>query len=146
MRTQSRPCGRCSKATPSSPNNASRSIRGNLSGTWDKSLSAAYPVLQSLVGTEFFSALTRAYGLACPSQLGDLDQFGARFGDFLRDFVHVAQYPYFPDLATLEWALHRAHYAENATALDPAELAQWSPQLLDDAYLTLSSCLPLDRL
>lgn len=111
--------------------------RGNLSGTWDKTLSAAYPVLQSLVGTEFFSALARAYGLACPSQLGDLNQFGAHFSDFLRDFVHVAQYPYFPDMAKLEWALHTAYYAENATALDPAELAQWSPQLLDDAHLTL---------
>jgi hypothetical protein len=110
--------------------------RGNLSGTWDKTLIAAYPVLQALVGEEFFSALARAYGLAYPSQMGDLNQFGARFSDFLRDFAHVAQYPYFPDMAKLEWALHCAHYAENATALHPAELAQWSPQLLDEAHLT----------
>ena len=109
--------------------------RGNLSGTWNKTLSAAYPVLQALVGEEFFGALARAYGLAYPSRQGDLNQFGAHFSDFLRDFAHVAQYPYFPDMATLEWALHRAHYAGNATALNSTELAQWSPQLLDDAHL-----------
>lgn len=110
--------------------------RGNLSGIWDKTLTAAYPVLQALVGEEFFSALTRAYGKAHPSELGDLNQFGARFSDFLRDFPHVAQYPYFPDMAKLEWALHIAHYADNAAPLNPAELAQLSPELLDGAYLS----------
>ncbi|HCN88302.1 MAG TPA: DUF2063 domain-containing protein [Oxalobacteraceae bacterium] len=109
--------------------------RGNLSATWDKTLSAAYPVLHGLVGAEFFSALARAYGFAHPSQSGDLNRFGAHFSDFLQDFAHVAQYPYFPDMARLEWALHTAHYADNAPALDPAELAQWSPQVLDGAHL-----------
>ena len=40
-------------------------------------------------------------------------------------------------MARLEWSLHTAHHAENATALDPAELAQCAPQLFDDAQLSL---------
>jgi uncharacterized protein (UPF0276 family) len=110
--------------------------RGNLTGIWDKTLSSAYPVLKALVGEEFFSALTRAYGMAHPSVLGDLNQFGAHFDDFLAGFSHVAQYPYFPDMAKLEWALHTAHYADNVELLDPAGLTQLSPDQLDAACVS----------
>jgi uncharacterized protein len=109
--------------------------RGNLTGAWDKTLSSAFPVLKALVGDEFFTALARAYGKAHPSQVGDLNQFGARFSDFLNDFPHVADYPYFPDVARLEWALHRAHYAEDAQPIDPARLMLLTPEQLDAAHL-----------
>ena len=109
--------------------------RGHLSATWDKTLAAAYPVLQTLVGEEFFEGLARAYGQAYPSQLGDLNHFGMRFADFLAAFEHVAQYPYFPDMARLEWALHRAHYAANARSLAAPDLAQVAPDQLDGARL-----------
>jgi hypothetical protein len=111
--------------------------RGNLSNAWDKTLASAYPVLQALVGEEFFGALARAYGKAHPSGTGDLNRFGAHFADFLNDFPHVADYPYFPDMARLEWALHRAHYADNVPPLDGAALAQLAPEQLDAARLLL---------
>lgn len=111
--------------------------RGNLSGNWDKTLSSAYPVLKALVGEEFFAALARAYGKAYPSDAGDLNLFGAHFADFLAAFPHVADYPYFPDMARLEWALHRAHYAANAQPVDAARLMQLRPEQIDMARLSL---------
>lgn len=111
--------------------------RGNLTAGWDKTLSAAYPVLRQLVGEEFFTALARAYGKQHPSETGDLNLFGAHFAEFLAGFPHVADYPYFPDMARLEWALHRAHYAPNAQALDASSLAQIDPEQLEQARLTL---------
>jgi hypothetical protein len=111
--------------------------RGNLTSAWEKTLSAAYPVLKALVGDEFFEALARAYGKACPSQTGDLNLFGDRLADFLENFPHVAEYPYFPDMARLEWALHRAHYADDAAAFDPSEIAQLAPEQLDNVRLIL---------
>ena len=111
--------------------------RGNLSSTWDKALSAAYPVLVALVGEEFFRALARAYGRAYPSTQGDLNQFGARFADFLADFPPVADYPYFPDMARLEWSLQCAHYADNQTPVTAADLASLSPEQVDALHLTL---------
>jgi hypothetical protein len=111
--------------------------RGNLSATWDKTLSSAYPVLKALVGEEFFQGLSREYGKTLPSQLGDLNHFGAQFAEFLTSFPHVAEYPYFPDMARLEWALHRAHYADNASAIDPVDVAQLAPKQLDQARLLL---------
>jgi len=107
--------------------------RGNLSATWNKTLASAYPVLQALVGDEFFSALARAYGKAHPSEDGDLNRFGAHFAEFLEGFPHVAKYPYFPDMARLEWALHRAHYANDAAPLDAAVLTQLTPAQFDAA-------------
>ncbi|MGZ3236425.1 MAG: HvfC/BufC family peptide modification chaperone [Burkholderiaceae bacterium] len=117
--------------------------RGNLSATWDKTLSAAYPVLKALVGEEFFGGLSRAYGKAYPSQLGDLNQFGAQFAEFLTDFPYVSEYPYFPDMARLEWALHRAHYADNASAFNPADIVQLTPEQLDRICLLLHPAVAL---
>jgi uncharacterized protein (UPF0276 family) len=111
--------------------------RGNLSATWDKTLSAAYPVVRMLVGDEFFSALGKAYGLAHPSTSGDLNRFGAGFDAFLRHFPHVADYPYLPDMAALEWALHRAHYAPAAQGVSAQRLAALSPEQLETARMTL---------
>ncbi len=111
--------------------------RGNLSGTWDKTLANAYPVLQALVGEEFFAALARAYGRAHPSTDGDLNRFGGQFAEFLAGFEHVAEYPYFPDMARLEWALHRAHYADAAPILDAAALSAIAPAQMDSARLKL---------
>ncbi|HEX8405719.1 MAG TPA: DUF692 family protein, partial [Duganella sp.] len=102
--------------------------RGNLSATWDKTLSAAYPVVRMLVGEEFFGGLSKAYGRAHPSGSGDLNVFGAHFDEFLRHFPHVADYPYLPDMATLEWALHRAHYAPAAQGVTARQLAAVSPE------------------
>ena len=111
--------------------------RGNLGATWDKTLAAAYPVVRMLVGDEFFSGLSKAYGRAHPSNSGDLNRFGADFDVFLRHFRHVADYPYLPDMAALEWALHRAHYAPAAEAVTAAQLAGLSPEQMETARMTL---------
>ncbi|HSY30035.1 MAG TPA: DNA-binding domain-containing protein, partial [Burkholderiaceae bacterium] len=112
--------------------------RGNLTGTWNKTLAAAYPVLQELVGEEFFGGLTRAYGKTYPSECGDLNFFGAHFAQFLAGFEHVAQYPYFPDMARLEWALHRAHYANGGHPIGATDFASLTPEQLDQMRLKLT--------
>jgi hypothetical protein len=111
--------------------------RGNLTAAWDKTLAAAFPVLRALVGEEFFGGLAREYGKAHPSQLGDLNQFGVQFPEFLARFAHVADYPYFPDVAALEWAVHRAHYADNAEALAAERIAGIDPETVDCVRLRL---------
>ncbi|MEJ7805684.1 MAG: DUF692 family multinuclear iron-containing protein [Telluria sp.] len=111
--------------------------RGNLTATWNKVLRAAFPVICQLLGDEFFTALARAYGLAHPSDNADLNHFGATFADFLTAFEHVADYPYLPDMARLEWLLHRAHYAPGGMALCAETLSVLSPDAFE------SACFPL---
>jgi uncharacterized protein (UPF0276 family) len=119
--------------------------RGNLVGTWNKTLAAAYPVLQQLVGEEFFGGLTRAYGKAFPSDNGDLNLFGAHFAQFLEGFEHVAEYPYFPDMACLEWQLHRAHYANGSHQVGATDFAALTPEQMDCVSLTLNPACSLIR-
>ncbi|WP_028100524.1 MNIO family bufferin maturase [Pseudoduganella violaceinigra] len=96
--------------------------RGNLTSTWNKALAAAYPVIAQLLGAEFFAALAREYGRAHPSESGDLNRFGAHFEPFLRQFEHVQDLPYLPDMARLEWQLHRIHYAVQKDALQAQDI------------------------
>ncbi|MGK5008665.1 MNIO family bufferin maturase [Janthinobacterium sp. MDB2-8] len=111
--------------------------RGNLSAIWRRTLGQAYPVVLALVGEDFFGGLARVYGRQYPSDSADLNQFGARFADFLAAFPPVAAFPYLPDMARLEWALHLAHYAPDAQALAPESLAAWHPAQLEARRFTL---------
>ena len=105
--------------------------RGNLSATWRRTLGHAYPVVLALVGADFFGGLARAYGRQYPSDSADLNQFGARFADFLSSFPPAAELPYLPDMARLEWAVHLAHYAADAQGLAPEALAALPPDQLE---------------
>lgn len=111
--------------------------RGNLTATWGKTLAGAYPVVLALVGEEFFGGLAQAYGRAHPSDSGDLNRFGAHFAAFLKDFPHVADYPYLPDMARLEWTLHRAHYAPSAESVTAQQIAALPPDQVETARLQL---------
>jgi uncharacterized protein (UPF0276 family) len=117
--------------------------RGNMSATWSKTLAAAYPVVKMLMGEEFFGGLSQAYGRAHPSDSGDLNRFGAHFAEFLQFFPHVADYPYLPDMARLEWALHRAHYAPSAEAVTTQQLAALTPEQMEAAQLELHPAVQL---
>lgn len=111
--------------------------RGNLSATWRRTLGHAYPVVLALVGEEFFGGLARAYGRQYPSDNADLNQFGERFADFLAVFPPVADLPYLPDMARLEWAVHLAHYAADAQGMAPESLAAMHPDQLEARRFSL---------
>lgn len=98
--------------------------RGNAQVNAVKALSAIYPVLAQIVGTEFFEGLARTYAKSFPSASGDLNEYGASFGGFLADFEPAQTLPYLPDVARLEWRVHRAHYATDHAKLAPARLGE----------------------
>lgn len=101
--------------------------RANVTASSAKALGAAYPVIRQVVGAAFFDGLARAYQHVVPSTSGDLFDYGAGFAGFVADFPHTRSLPYLPDLARLEWAVHRAYGAEDAQAWDGHTLAQVAP-------------------
>jgi hypothetical protein len=115
--------------------------RGNLHAAWDKVLGSAFPVVRALVGDEFFTALGRAYGRTHPSSSGDLNTFGAGFAGFASRFEHARSLPYLGDVAALEWAVHRAHYAADANALPRERMAAISPHDLLRSHFALQPAL-----
>ncbi|WP_175924232.1 DNA-binding domain-containing protein [Burkholderia latens] len=93
--------------------------RANLRRTWHRALVSAYPVVRSLLGDEFFLTLAREYGTADPSQSSDLNRFGARLAELLEAWPPTATVRYLADVARLEWAVHRAHFAADTVEQPP---------------------------
>ena len=102
--------------------------RANMVAAADKALSSAYPVIRQVVGEEFFHGLAREYQRGTPSASGDLTDFGATFDAFVAAFEHTQSLPYLPDLARLEWAVHRASGAADALDWNAAALGTVEPE------------------
>ncbi|MFM7202028.1 MAG: DUF692 family multinuclear iron-containing protein [Myxococcota bacterium] len=111
--------------------------RSQLVSTWVKGLEAAYPVLKRLVGEDFFTGLGAAYGRAFPSSDPDLNAWGQHFATFLEKFEPVQAWPYFPAMARLEWALHRAYFAAELEPLSPAAFVALEPSALEAMHFCL---------
>jgi len=118
--------------------------RGNLHAHWRRALASAYPVLRQLVGAAFFDDLAPVYGRAHPARDPDLNRFGAALADFLAGFAPAAAYPYLPDVARLEWAVHEAWFAPADDRRVPAAaLAGLAPDAFETASATLHPSLRL---
>jgi hypothetical protein len=88
--------------------------RHNVRANYRNALGATYAVVRQVVGPAFFDAAVDHYVEAHPSTSGDLNLFGARFGDFLAGYAPAENLAYLPDLARLEWALDEAGRAAEA--------------------------------
>ena len=76
-------------------------LRANLEGA----LRTAYPVVERLVGNEFFAYAAQRFIAARPSRSANLEDYGADFDAFLRTFAPAAELPYLADVAALEAAI-----------------------------------------
>lgn len=85
-----------------------------------RAMQAAYPVLAQLLGVESFAALARTFWHASPPACGDVAQWGAGLPDFVRRSVQLKDEPYLADVAALEWAVHGATHAADATVDAPS--------------------------
>ena len=85
--------------------------RNNTFSNLTCALADVYPVVQRIVGEEFFGQMARAYIARYPSANGNIQQYGVFFGRFIFSYDPAIQLPYLPDVALLEWAYHEAFHA-----------------------------------
>jgi hypothetical protein len=105
--------------------------RANAGAAAERALAAAYPTVQQLLGDESFAALARACWLRHPPAAGDLGLWGDGLPAFIADAETLADEPYLPDVARLEWAVHRAERAADAAPAQGLErLASDDPAAL----------------
>ena len=109
--------------------------RNNFRGNLHDALAGAYPVIEQLVGKEFFRGLTRAFIAQHPSRSGNLHHYGKHLPDFVATFSPAQSLAYLPDVAALEWACHCAYFAADAAGLDLGKLAQTSPEQYSNLLL-----------
>lgn len=104
--------------------------RNNVVASLIAALSTRFPVVQQLVGVEFFQDMARAYVTQHPPHSPILLYYGDSFADFIDAFAPAAPIPYLGDVARIEWARGAAYHAAD---MPPVEA---------DAF----AALPLDRL
>ena len=102
--------------------------RNNLHEGFSGALALEFPVIQCLVGDDYFRQLAREFLGAHPSRAGDLHAIGGPFPAYLRGRFAETEYAYLPDVADLEWAFQQAAIAADAPALDMEALARVAPE------------------
>jgi len=97
--------------------------RNNVTVSLIDALADTFPVLQALVGEEFFRAMAKVFALANPPRSAVMACYGGEFPDFVDAFPPAASVPYLADVARLEMARVLAYHAGDAAPV-PAETLQ----------------------
>lgn len=120
--------------------------RNNVQHSLTRALAARFPVIEQLVGTEFFTAMARVYIAASPPQDPVMLRWGNSFAGFLERFPPVAHLPFLADVARLEYARGCACHAADADPVAPDALAVAELEalqlVLHPSTLLFSSALP----
>lgn len=106
--------------------------KNNVYASLTQALNAIYPVVNRLVGDEFFYYIAKQYIPLHPSTSGNLHDFGGCFPLFIKSLQALEPLPYLSDVASLEWAYHQAFHGAHAMPLD-LERLQKLPAQHDDA-------------
>jgi hypothetical protein len=117
--------------------------RNNVFSNYSHVLSKVYPVIQRLVGEDFFAAMSDAYIHKTPSKSGDVRHYGAVFANFLSHYPPALSLVYLPDVAGIEWACHQVLNQPDSVIFDVAKLAQISPERLAQSRIELCAASAL---
>lgn len=90
--------------------------QANAGASAERALAASFPTVQALMGEESFAALARVFWHARPPERGDLACFGEALPAFIADSEQLADVPYLPDSARLDWLLAAAERAADEVA------------------------------
>src|SRR5258708_13558916 len=96
--------------------------RNNLVVGLGKVLRSRFPVVEKIVGEEFFAAMARVFVMEQPPRSPLLATYGDEFAAFIAAFEPARELPYLADVARLEAARTRSYHAADATPVDPGQL------------------------
>jgi len=108
-----------------------------------EALAARFPVVERLVGEDFFRAMAQAYVTQEPPRSPLLFRYGGSFADFIAGFAPAAPLPYLRDMARREYAQGLAYHAPIASRCrlprSPPWIAAVSPTSGSSCTLRCSS-------
>lgn len=96
--------------------------RSNAGALAERALGSAYPTIAALIGADSFAALARHFWHAHPPVRGDVGEWGAALPAFIADSEQLASEQYLADCAQLDWTVHAATRAADASAAWPPAL------------------------
>ncbi|CAN7450775.1 HvfC/BufC family peptide modification chaperone [Aminobacter sp. LjRoot7] len=109
--------------------------RNNVAVSLSKALSQRFPVVQRLVGDDFFNGMARAFIATTLPDSPLMFDYGDSFPDFITGFTPAAALPYLADTARLEAQWTRAYHAADVIPLAVGALAAIAPERLGNTTL-----------
>ena len=103
-------------------------------------LRTSYPVVEMLVGKEYFDFLAKAYVKQYPPTKGTFIGYGEQFPEYLAAEQKQHQLAYLSDFARLDRAWLKAYFAEDSELLSEQDVESW--QAAGNDIGALGSCLP----
>ncbi|MFN4156595.1 MAG: DUF2063 domain-containing protein [Paracoccaceae bacterium] len=104
--------------------------RNNIQHSLTRALAARFPVIEQLVGTEFFAAMAGVFIAESPPADPVLLRWGETFATFLDQFPPVLYLPFLGDVARLEYLRGRACHAADAQSIAADALNVPDPESL----------------
>lgn len=111
--------------------------RNNVLASLTSALASTFPVVEKMVGNEYFAALASAFIRETPPTSRILAEYGGAFPLFIETFPPLADFPYLADVGRLEWLRLEAVRSPD----DPHSGSPFSPleaQALMDSKLMLA--------
>jgi hypothetical protein len=103
-----------------------RAYAGGYPARIGEALEEAYPALKHVVGSSAFASLVTRYLPHVPEGIYNLNDVGASLPGFLANDALVREFPFGPDLARLEHAVHHAFHASDLPPLALTTFADWT--------------------
>ena len=110
-----------------------------------KALQARFPVVEKIVGEDFFAAMARVFVVKSPPRTPILAAYGDEFADFIAKFEPARELGYLADVARLEGARTRAYHAADAVPIDPNRFASLDPDAVSNIRVGLHPSAELIR-
>lgn len=96
--------------------------RNNVAVSLAVALSRRFPVIERLVGPDFFAAMGQIYLAQHRPKSPVLHEWGDSFPGFVAGFPPLSAYPYVADVAQIELARGHAYHAADAAPIAPHDL------------------------
>lgn len=108
-------------------------------------LACNFPIVQQLVGDDFFRAMAQRFVRQQPPRTPVLSQYGSGFADFVAGFAPASSLPYLAGVARLEWLRLEALHAVDSWPVSPERIAAClaEPEAVAHTRWTLAPCLRL---
>ncbi|MEQ3624261.1 MAG: DNA-binding domain-containing protein [Celeribacter sp.] len=97
--------------------------RNNVFHSLTEALRQRFPVIEHMVGTEYFAALAHRFIADHPPRDPVLARYGADLPAYLEQQAELQALGYLPDMARFELARGAAYHAADAEPIDPARFA-----------------------
>jgi hypothetical protein len=111
--------------------------RNNVLAGLGRALKSRFPVVEKLVGEEFFAAMALAFVRQKPPHSPLLATYGDHFPSFIAAFEPARELPYLADVARIEAARTYAYHAADAVSVGADRFAKLDSNSVDDIRIDI---------